>query len=200
MSEIKINKTDRSDKIRWFGIKLGQTSKVILFFLALIGVIEGTTILFSIESLITYIRFFGFLSVMVSNQILSIIMGVVKLVISCYTLSICVKSRKSNDEFHHDMNATTNSINWFGFALTQTSAIILFFLALIGIIPTISSLYYNIANYINYLRSFLTYGGDIIDVLGALSLFYFISTLISILVIYSYSIVRFSQVRKNMDR
>ena len=200
MSEKNINKTARSDEIRWFGIKLNQTSNVILFFLALIGVIEGTTLWLSIFSIITYIRFFGFLSLMVSSQIFSIIIGVGILGISCYTLFICVKSRKSDNEIHHNMNSPTNTINWFGFALSKTSAIILFFLSLIGIVPTISSLYYNVINYINYLHSFFTYGGDTINVLSALSLFYLLSTLISKLVIYSYSIVRFSQARKITDR
>lgn len=199
MSEIKINNTTRFNETRWFGMKLGQTSKVILFFLALLGVIDSATLWLSINSLITYIRVIGFPSEIVSSQIFSIIMGVIILVISCYTLSICVKSKKESSEIQHDMNKTFNTISWFGFTFSQTSAIILFFLAIIWIPPTISSLYFYITLYANYLLSLSFLGGDWINLLGALSIIHYIATLISRLVIYSYSIVRFSQVRKNMD-
>ncbi len=199
MSEIKINNTTRLDETRWFGIKLSQTAKVILFYLALIGVIEGTILWLSINSLITYIHF-GLPFEIVSRQIFFIITGVIILVIFCYTLYICAKSRKDSNEIQHNMNATYNALSWFGFKLSQTSAIILFFAALIGIPSAISSIYFYIIYLRDVLQSLLYFGGDWVDVLGVLSIFHYLTALISKLVIFSYSIIRFSQVRKNMDR
>lgn len=195
-----MNDTTRLDETRWFGIKLNHTSRVILFYLALIGVIEGTNLWLSISTLINYIQIFGILSEYVSRQIFSIITGVSIFVIFCYTLLVCSKSRKDNKNNQNNTNTTVNTIRWFGFTLSQTMVIILFFLALIGIPPTIYSLYYYIFYLRDIVQSFLYYGGDWIYILGALSIFQLISTLIAKLVLFSYSIVKFSQVRKNMER
>lgn len=199
MSEIKIKNKIQISETRWFGIKLSQTPVVILFLLALIGIIEESILPLLIITIIRYVQM-GFSSLsFISTQIFSFITGVVILLISCYTLFVCVKSKGNNNEIQEDIK-TINGIRWFGFTLSQTSAVILVFLSLIGIIPTISSIYYQIINLRNAIPSFLYAGLDLYEIVNIIFIFHLITTLVSELVIYSYSIVRFSQVKKNMAR
>ncbi|MFX0005438.1 MAG: hypothetical protein ACFFA7_06255 [Promethearchaeota archaeon] len=200
MSEIKIKNTTKFVESKWFGIKLSQTSVVILFLLALFGIIEESMLPLSIISIIRYVLF-GFRTLSyISTQIFFFITGVIILLISCYTFSICVKSKNDNNEIQEDNNISINGIRWFGFILSRTSATILMFLAIIGIIPTISSIYNQIISLIDVIKSFLIYGLDWYELLGIIFMFHLISILISELIIYSYSIIRFSQLKKIIER
>ncbi|MFX0004652.1 MAG: hypothetical protein ACFE9C_04770 [Candidatus Hodarchaeota archaeon] len=200
MSEIKIKNRTQFDEPKWFGIKLGRTSKAILFYMALIGVIEGTNLLYSFTTLINYIQIFGFPSEYVSRQIFYIITGVTVLILSLYTLVIIVLSKKRSNNTQNDINATNKVIRIFGFTLSQTAAILIFFVALVGIPPTISSLYSYSIYLKDLVQSFIYYGVEWNEILGVVGIFQIVSTLISKLILFIYSIVRYSQVRKNMAR
>ncbi|MFX0039583.1 MAG: hypothetical protein ACFFCY_04985 [Promethearchaeota archaeon] len=200
MSEIEINGTPRLIETKWFGIRLNQTAKIILFFLALIRSIGGTNILLSINSLILLIQYYGFAYEMVVAQIFYNIIRIIILVISIYTLYICVKSRNERSETKNNMNPNSPVINLFGFKLSQTSAIIIFFLALLGIPSIISSIYSYIYNLRYIIQSLLYSGVDWYNMVNLIAYNYLLSTLIFELVIYIYSIVRFSQLRKSFER
>ncbi len=199
MSEIKINDTTRLDEKRWFGFKLSQTSKVILFYLALIGIIEYSNFLGWIFNIAFYIDIYGFPSVMLSTQIFSIIMQVIAFIVSCYTLSICSKSR-NNDRESENYETDDIGIRWFGFALSRTSIMILLFSAILGILIMAYSLLFQLVNFVRSLPYLILYGPpDLMDILNLASWSIIINMVVSRIVINFYTIVRVYQSRKNME-
>ncbi len=199
MSEIKINDTLRLDEKRWFGFKLNQTSKVILFYLALIGIIQYSNFLGWISNIVVYIQIYGFPSIMLSAQIFSIITQVIAFVISCYTLSICYKS-KNNDREGVNYKIDDTGIRWFSFTLSQTSIIILLFLAIIEILTLAYSLLIQFVNLGNILRIMILYGPpDLMDILNLVTWSMIFNMVVSRIVINTYTIVRVYQSRKNME-
>lgn len=199
MSEIKINDTTRLDEKRWFGFKLNQTSRVILFYLALIGIIQNSNFIAWIANIPFYIYIYGFPSVMLSAQIFSIITQVIVFIISCYTLPICYKSKNNNREIDN-YPIEDVGIRWFGFALSQTSIIILLFLAIIEILSLAYSLLIQLVNFSSLLRSIILYGPpDLMDFLNLASWSIIFNMVVTRIVINTYTIVRVSQSRKNME-
>jgi hypothetical protein len=199
MSEIKISNTTRLDEKRWFGFKLSQTSKVILFYLALIGIIENSNFIGWISNIVLYINIYGFPSVMLSTQIFSIIIQIIVFIISCYTLSICFKSRNNNREIDN-YEIEDIGIRWFGFDLSRTSIMILLFLAILGMLSMAYSLIIQLFNLGNILRFMILYGPqDLMDIINLGGWFIVFNTVISRIVINTYSVVRFFQARKIMD-
>jgi hypothetical protein len=199
MSESKINDTTRLDEKRWFGFKLNQTSKVILFYLALIGIIQNSNFLGWISNIVVYIDIYGFPSVMLSAQIFGVITQIIAFVISCYTLSILYKS-KNNDRESVNYEIDDTGIKWFWFTLSQTSIIILLFLAIIEILTLAYSLLFQFVNLGNILRYMILYGPpDLMDILNLVTWLIIFNMVVSRIVINTYTIVRASQSRKNMD-
>jgi hypothetical protein len=200
MSEIKKKNTYSSIETKWFRIRLGHTAKVVLFFLALIRVIGASNLWLSINSLILLIQHQGFFSEIVASQTFYIISIGIILVLSIYTLYICVKSRNDKSGMKNSDDPNSPAIDLFGFKLSQTAAIIIFFLALLGISILASSFYYHINNIRNIIQYLLYSGFDWYGMVNLIAYNYIISTLIFELVIYIYSIVKFSQLRKSFER
>ncbi|MFX0021525.1 MAG: hypothetical protein ACFE9S_04315 [Candidatus Hermodarchaeota archaeon] len=195
MSEINLKRNSQSGKHKWFGVRLGPTSKVFLFFLALIQVIEGGTLLLSIYSLIMILQIYGYLSEMVIRSILYIPVRLIILAISIYTLSICVKSRDMNSEIKEEKEEDFVNLRYFGFELTQTSGILIFFIVLIEIPFMISSFYSNIINIQYLIQSILSSGVDWNHIANGITSSYIISIQLFKIVIFIYSIKKFSQLR-----
>lgn len=186
------------DNTKWFGIRLGETSKIILFYFALIGVIETPALLLSIIGIIEFI-YYGMPIESILREIIMMLPRIILLPIFCYTLSICIKFKKVEKEFEDSYDASFQTTKLFGLLLSQKSGIIICFVALIGIPSVIPSLYFYVILLRDYIQSLL-YGGNWIRMLGLLGISQLLSALITKLVIYSYSIVKFAQVKKNINR
>jgi len=190
MNGMAINRKVPSEEDRWFGISIGHTTKVILFFFSLRGILYSTRLWLYISNINVLSQIFGYNSEFVFRNIIILFIEVILATLYIYTLIICATSRKKANEVQKDMNSYLDDVQWFGFKLLQTSATLLFCLSLIGIIPTVNNIYYILAEFLNPLS-------PQVGVALAGNIHFLIIDLL-MLFIYLYSIVKFIQVKKKI--
>ena len=117
----------RYEERRYFGFTLDQTSVAILFILAITFLIGSISRIYNL-----ILDLIGMLPEPSIGELIFFIINtalfLIPLAIMCYTLFFCLKKRNKQ------LNNENNGINWFGFEMNRTSATVLFFISLIGLI------------------------------------------------------------------
>ncbi len=140
---ITMNENRDGDE-RYFGFKLDQTSRLILFFLSFTILISYISIIYRhIVDLLSIDELIFFL--------IDFVLILIPLPILFYTLITCLKMRNVH------FNDENKGVNWFGFEMNNISATILFFLSILGLILFLFGIYGTIYLFIimwNFLKGF----------------------------------------------
>ncbi|MFX1502018.1 MAG: hypothetical protein ACFFDH_13730 [Promethearchaeota archaeon] len=130
--EISINE-NKSEFKKFFGFSLNDNSIAILFILSLTAIISINPSIFSY-----ILNFYSDMTFTIDLFVLILVGGVTLLIfvlLEIYTLIFCLKWKR-----YHPI-IKKNGITLFGFEIKKTSATILFFIALIGLIGFLKEIY-----------------------------------------------------------
>lgn len=150
-----------------FRYPLTYSSRSILFFIGLVGLLYGSLFWTQIIPLRDYIQYLDYYPEYYLGRIISVIFlfifQLMIFAISIYFIIKCVKTRGYNPDHELDKQEISGTSSLFGFRLTKTSCALILIVSIVGIL-------YWIPNLISKTFSLLWYVGIIIESTGDLNI------------------------------